>query len=419
MATIRDLYPLTWAGTLLGLGSLAGSWLWGVALSDLVLLVAGFSVLSLLAMTVGFVLLGALTIRGELARISAPESLKLEVGRTQETGFLLRLPRWLPSLQLDWAFNGPFQPRVDLLTQGSRVRELVIPTQRGEFTEHTRRVRVRDGLGLAAITLTREWTCPCLVLPASGTPQQLSLLPNLVAGDEHSHPQGDPTGDRVDLRAYAKGDAPRTIVWKVFARSRKLMVKVPERAMAARPRTCAYLVATARDEAAAGVARDIVERDLLGEGWRFGADGWTGFCSDREESLRALARSAAARRSPTGLGAYLRQATLDGYGCCFVFLGSESPGPRLEEVRGVALGSPLKVVLCLTIDGLCLASPSRWRRLLTRLPQESRPSLDELDRLWDFWGRIGVEAYLLDRQTGGIYREVSDLLKVLRERNLG
>ena len=67
-------------------------------------------------------------------------------------------------------------------------------------------------------------------------------------------------------------DSPRLILWKVYARTRRLFVRTSERALEAAPRTCAYLVADPQDEAAATLARTVLERGLLGDRWRFGAD---------------------------------------------------------------------------------------------------------------------------------------------------
>ena len=49
-------------------------------------------------------------------------------------------------------------------------------------------------------------------------------------------------GDRIELRRYVPGDSARFIHWKVFGRTRKLMVRVPERALSRARRTVGVLV---------------------------------------------------------------------------------------------------------------------------------------------------------------------------------
>ena len=101
-------------------------------------------------------------------------------------------------------------------------------------------------------------------------------------------------GDRVEMRQYVAGDSPRMILWNVYARTRKLMVRVNERAFMLRPGACAYLIAGPGDEAAASVARTVIERKLLGESWAFGADGSPDPATDASAVREILARSSQA-----------------------------------------------------------------------------------------------------------------------------
>ena len=45
------------------------------------------------------------------------------------------------------------------------------------------------------------------------------------------------------MRAYGHGDPMRHVLWKTFARSRRLLVRMPERAIAPSPTTVAFLIA--------------------------------------------------------------------------------------------------------------------------------------------------------------------------------
>ena len=84
---------------------------------------------------------------------------------------------------------------------------------------------------------------PIEVLPHLGGIRRLPVLTSLTGGEEFPHPMGLEDGDRVELRRYVPGDSARFIHWKVFGRTRKLMVRVPERALSRARRTVAYLVA--------------------------------------------------------------------------------------------------------------------------------------------------------------------------------
>ena len=79
-------------------------------------------------------------------------------------------------------------------------------------------------------------------------------------------------GDRLELRRYTAGDPVRFMHWKVLSRTRKLMVRTPERALSVARRMAAFLIAGERDDASAAAARLALERRLLGSDWLFGTD---------------------------------------------------------------------------------------------------------------------------------------------------
>ncbi|MCA9777333.1 MAG: DUF58 domain-containing protein [Candidatus Eremiobacteraeota bacterium] len=418
MNRLREYFPLTAAGTGLLAMTLASTWVVGAGESDLILLVGGFTILAYLLATVGLVVLGAFLARKRVLETERHDTpLVLQVGCELPTEFCLRVPGWLPFLQFSWQWDSPQTAEIQLQASRNRVTEIVKPARRGEFLEIQRRFVVRDNIHLSEIAFPSTQTRQVQIFPSAGAGHQLSYLHNLVSGDEIPHPKGDPAGDRVDMRQYTKGDSPRTILWKVFARSRKLMVKVPERALAAQPRACCYLVTGHEDEGAAGVARDIVESDLLGEGWRFGVDGAAPACN-RADSLLALMRSGDKElwQKPSDLPEFVARAARDGYGCCFVLTGPDAPDERLQRVRQTLETSPLRVVLCLVIDGLVWDRPTRFRRLIRSDSGRSGLELDELEALWNFWSAGRVEARLVDRSSGEVYRDVGSLLKALRSR---
>ena len=121
-----------------------------------------------------------------------------------------------------------------------------------------RRVVVQDAFGLSRIAFQHRQPGPIEVLPHLGGIRRLPVLTSLTGGEEYPHPMGLEDGDRVELRRYVPGDSARFIHWKVFGRTRKLMVRMPERALSRARRTVAYLVAGAarRSGRRSGTGRD-------------------------------------------------------------------------------------------------------------------------------------------------------------------
>lgn len=410
---------MTTAGVVLLVGAILGTWFIGVGHTDLVALVGGFALTAFLMLTVVLVMGGALLLKRGVQKCAASGTLKSTVGRKSETEFSPKLPTWLPFLQFEWHWTGPDSPEVTVATKNGGWKESIQAIRRGEFHNVERRLVVRDSLHIAEISWRWSQEQHVLIYPASGHGQQLALLNNLVSGDEISDPRGERGGDRVDVRQYTKGDTPRTILWKVFARTRKLMVKIPERSVSARPRLCCYLVATYGDEPAASLGRDLLEQGFLGDGWRFGADGTPTYSDTKPDSILAIARSgpSSVRTEPSEINTFLQQAAQNGYGGCFVLLGPEVPNDRLKRVRNFIQTSPLSITLCLVVHDISQPQNRSWLKLSDSNPNttlEGAVSIDRLQELWTFWTAACTEVRLVCRRNGGVYRDVPALLRALR-----
>jgi len=243
---------------------------------------------------------------------------------------LARRPPWLPLVEVKWRWLQPSQVEVSWGKDYEGCFEQFTFPHRGMISKVEREFEVCDILGFASVKLRYTQPLQLQILPQSQPLDRRTFVSSLHGGDDMSDPRGEPVGDRVDMRQYAAGDPPKLLLWKLYARTGKLMVRQSERAVSPTPRTCAYLVAGPQDEAAAGLARNILESGLLGAGWRFGADGNQGHCQNIDEALLFLARSG---NQPTevGLRGYLEQAAKDGFNGCLVILPSQ-PGPWLDEV---------------------------------------------------------------------------------------
>lgn len=342
-------------------------WL-GLDRSDLVILIASLCLFSLGGWVILSTIVAALFLRRAYrqAEHSDPDQpLRLEVSSRGLTGFSMKA-FWLPLIEVNWRWLGPPPVEVGLVSKAGRWREEVRPSRRAVTDLVRRKLEVRDVLGISSIRWEVRHATRIVVMPPTGRLDSASLLLSLFSGDDVSDPLGEPIGDRVDMRPYAPGDPPRLILWKVYARTRKLMVRVHERAVTVQPRACAYLVAGAGDDPVASLARTVLEKELLGQGWRFGADNSPEPTSKLEEALIQLARSGNPTRGATGLSAYLAQAAHDGYKSCLVFV-PPGEGPWLQAVHAAAARTPMR--LTFVTVGAHSAARARWRWLILREPR--------------------------------------------------
>jgi hypothetical protein len=312
-----------------------------------------------------------------------------------------------------WLTDGRVDPDI-LVTLPREERSLVEtiqPAHRGVYRKLVRRMTVRDLLGLACITWDVPEASDFQILPSRGRLDDLIVLSSLYRGDDLSDPRGDPHGDRVDMRQYAHGDSPRMILWKVYARSRKLMVRIPERAITARPRVCGYMVGGADTEPVSGLARVVLERNLLGEGWRFGADGTPGHTSILPEALRMVAQSGTLPEHTTpgsGLQTYIETAQKEGYGSLFLFVPSRSAA-WVGRVKTALATSSLKVSLFVGSD--CLvdapAPEPRWRRWVLKKPPDRGPGAEAMAQVAAHFQHTVQEVWRVDRQAGRLFCDTS------------
>lgn len=413
---VRGLVPLTWPGTLATLAATAAFLLLGIDRLDLVVLAAaGLAGLALLLLVV-LVSICAVAVHFRVRRAPAAVALLLEGGGTQPTGWVLPVPRWLPLVEVEWTWVRP--PGVTVAAPPARggARELVTPARRGEWPGLRRRIVVRDVTGFSAVSWTAASPTHVRVEPSRGALDRLPLLDTLAGGEELSEPRGTPLGDRVDMRQYTHGDSPRLILWKIYARTRKLLVRIPERSVAARPRACAYLVAGDGDEATAGLARVLVERGVLGDNWWVGADGTQRVASDTRGALDVLVLSGLAGErgrttaspdepSPepqgTRLGDFLGRAEQAGFSICLLFLPAR-PGPWAADVAAAVARSRMRVQLYTALDHADLrpASHRRLDRLLLRPRVVPAPTWTDVARMARGFQGLQVPMLAVDRQAG-------------------
>jgi hypothetical protein len=384
---------------LVALGSLAAVEWMARAQLDLVWLVVGYVGAGLAVVSPLAVLLSALWLKLRPVRVQPAEALTLETGTWAETGFALSSPWYLPLIQVRWEWMSPAEVQVQPARAGAVLRERVQAGDRGRFEHIERRLRITDPFGLSRILLRTEQQRTVDVLPRLGGLRYLPALHALASGDAVPHPMGLEDGDRLELRRYTAGDPARFIHWKVLARTGKLMVRTPERALTYARRTAAFLIAGESDDPTAAVARLAIERQLLGLDWVFGTDRDIAGTQHVGDALSVLMRSTQGRdRGGEGLAAFVQRIERDGPVSVIVFAPSR-PGAWLDRLARMARRRKLRVVI--GTDGVYERERlAAWRRWLALAEPKLGTAMPELEQVMRALALAGAEVIVLDRGTG-------------------
>jgi hypothetical protein len=401
---VADTWPFTPLGMALGAVAVVALTAFGFEKLDLVLLVVGYGAGGLLVIALGTVILGAIGLRLWLRR--APFAWRLssfETGNWVETGFSLPNLWWFPLLQVRWDWSTPVGARTEQFVDAGRSKERVELAKRGLVPGVTRRIVVQDAFGLAKIAFRHRQTAPFEVLPHVGGMRRLPVLTSLTGGEEIPHPMGLEDGDRVELRRYVPGDSARYIHWKVFGRTRKLMVRVPERALSRARRTVAYLVSGPDDEAAAAAARAAIEEGALGVDWQFGADGSPEATDDVQEAVQKVLRSVDyVGPSGRGLGRFLAEVDPRGPAALVVF-APPSEGSWVDEVRAASVNRVGRIRVVIAVDAVRDGSTgASWWDWLLEPRAETGTLRSELERVGRALSKLRCEVVIIDRVSGRV-----------------
>lgn len=400
---MAELFPWTPLGALLTGLAYAALEFFARAQLDLVWLVVGYVGLGLTLLSPLLVLLAAgwLKLRRPLPHSgqAASDPLVLETGVFSESGFRLPLPWYLPLVQLRWHWVHPPRASIEQRRAHGALCERVQLADRGRFDAIERRVMLLDPFGLSRVVLRMKQVRPVDALPRIAELSRLPSLVSLASGDAAPHPMGLEDGDRVELRRYAPGDPARFIHWKVLSRTRKLMVRTPERALSVARRTAAFLIAGPDDDASAAVARLALERRLLGSEWVFGTDLDVAGSERIDAALDALMRSTAARaRGGEGLEPFLSRIEREGPASVLLFAPSR-PGAWLDHAAAAARRRKLRVII--GIDGVYeRARPPLVMRLLAFHERPAGTSSADLEQILRVLAQAGAQVTVLDRTSG-------------------
>lgn len=400
-------FPLTLGGVLVVALSTFAFVAYGVRQADLLLAVLGGLGLALVIAAAVAVTVGAVRVWAFVRSHGSRPAIEAECGRPSRTGFEVPALWWLPVVAVEWRWIDP-AVEVTYERKKGRLHERVVGTARTEREQVVREFEVADAFGLAKIRFRRKEIRDVRFVPHTGRLDQMHVVQGLAGGDATAHPEGAPTGDHFDMRTYAPGDPIRFVLWKVFARSRDLVVRTPERAVSPIQRTVAYLVAASGDEPAAGAARMVAQRGALGGDWTLGADGVAEQARTLPDALEVIVKSSLATPAESGAGLqrFLDDAAPGGARRAVVFVPPR-PGPWVDRVAEAArgrTGGPLQLDFVVCVDGL---TPPPRRGIVSKIllnPDADPGAADRtgLRSVLSSLGRVGANVIVVDRLAGQV-----------------
>jgi uncharacterized protein (DUF58 family) len=372
----------------------------GPAEIDHVVYTAGFVALALVALCALVVFLAALVLRSAARRALCNVTDSLETLRTQRTG--VRIPRlraW-PLVEVRLTWEEPDKVAVALEPEGRWLIETITARERGRRATILRRFRVADVLGLSAVSFRLSHAQPIVIAPAVAS-ASAELSAAYALGGDLSHPAGKPEGDLIEMRKYGPGDSLRHVLWKTFARTRRLLVRVPERAMAPRPVTVAFLVAGAGDEATSAVARLYLDLGLFGPDFLFCADGAARPARQSQEALTQIIDSVNERaRGGASLEMLAAEVEPTRLASCLLF-APPIDGPWRARLVAFARRLPSPPTVVIGVEGATVppAATKPLARLLFCPPAVARVPV-ALGELRQALEGDGLRVQVVHRQTG-------------------
>jgi uncharacterized protein (DUF58 family) len=417
-----ELFPLTPLGAALAGAAGLAFVFYGIRKVDLVLFAMGGVAIVVTAVAFLATTLTAVALALRLRKSKETTGLRLECGLPTKTDFSLSSLWFVPLVSVTWTWAEP-SAEVETLARHGRLFETTIARRRGSYERVRRRIELSDAFRLTKITLIHDEPRAVNCLPSVGALKKMNVLRSLSSGDSFPNPTSAAEGDRSDLRRYSPGDPVRFILWRVFAKTRQLVIRVPERAQSVATDAVAYLVAGEGDEAAAGAARMALESGALGTKWVFGVDGASGDAKTLDAALALIAASVKVppASSGAGLAAFLERHAKAGRVLVFVPAAEGEWLKRTAQavVRRAIGGAAPNIELLVCCDGIERSNEPGWLRRLTVAPPDRRSqgleivSLASSTEVLRTLARTRARVLLVDRKAGR-FHEANDQLRLAK-----
>lgn len=301
----RGFFPLTWM-SIAALTLIYFVWFWEVMPhANQVLHAAVLVWILFIAIMLAFTVLGSVGVFWRTRRENRGRTIveKNEVGGYIASSYRIFRPFFLPFITVECSLADSEQG----LNRREKVRLLWLeehfePRERGRFSAIHRRVCVSDIFGLTAVSFTLSQNVDIEIMPETAAFEQAVFQTTSSGLDGYSHPSGDPRGDLVEMRRYQAGDPLRLVLWKVFARSRKLVVRTPEPTIAEQSEVFVFFIAGADDEPSAALARAFWNlEDADNADMAFAVSGAGRLAQNASEGISDIIDSASHRSVPCDL----------------------------------------------------------------------------------------------------------------------
>ncbi len=374
-----------------------------LATQDLLALGIAVSLIGLTFISCSLTLLQSWIVRRSLRASATTGQLSCETGVTTATGFETSF-WWFPWVHVSWNWTAP---RCEVLQHdGSARQEYCWFWRRSLQEEITRIFEVSDWLGFCKVNFPIHSPMSLAILPHLGHLTTIEPLRRPTSGEDLSDPRGAPLGDRIDMRQYVKGDSPRNILWKIYARTRRLMVRIPERAVSIQPKICLYLHCNAHDEAAAATARLLIEQGTMGQNWLFASNGFAGRRTRSAEALSAIAQSGNCQPLIVGtdLSGYLQEAVQAGFTQCILILPGRLDDQENQSILHALPNQEMPIFPVIACDRSnhtpTFANRSFLKRWVWQEPVNSQMTADGVELLSQRWRNHPHPVMWLERNTG-------------------
>ena len=362
-AVVRGIFPLRFGGLLLFLLIISG-WHFEVkAHANQVLFAVSVSLLFVLGLMVILSTVVGILVAYQCIRRNRGVVVEGEFDAESDikTGVEVPVPFFIPFIEVSYRWGEPSEIDAVWTGRGLWRSEWIRSMSRGHVKLLRRWVVVGDIFGLTEFSLPFSQSSSLIFRPPRAVMDKVSIVRE-SSGEGYSHPEGKPVGEMVEMRAYQAGDPLRFVLWKVFARSRELLVRRPEEAIVEQRNALIYMIAGFGDDNSASLGREFLEMSEFSSGEiLFSADGSNRVVSEKGEGMEDLVHSSEHRGDGgSGLARVLAEAGRDRLDNCYILVPSRR-GVWLERLRHFRASLPAPPVILLGVDGEFLEEVGRSR----------------------------------------------------------